>query len=468
MRVKTFIKQVYVIGLSQIAVRFIALLLVPILTNSLTKENYGLWSLTISAVTLLSTLTTFGLGPSVVRFGGRQDTQRNVYRTSLLSVLVISTILGVILYPLFISILGNSTLSGVAVFLLIFSSVLEIIYSFLRANKVFNLFSLSITIQNIGLFIIALVVSNTTQNVEDLALLLAMLDFILIFVLILKTFKPLKRPQFRSLIGYLKYGLPTIPISMFPMITINFTIILLSFYAGLNAVSEFSVANSVSMIISAAWLPLGFVIFPILVDIWEKKGKEQSKQFFENMIHWLFMLFIPALFGITALSKNIVLLMSNAQFLPAAITVPILSAMYLFNVFLIAIPLFVLSLAKKTHESGLVHLVYALLFVAVAPLVMKYYGVTGAAISLLIIYASLFLTLLVISRKYLKINFNVLKLTKILFSSAIMLITVRKITPEGLVGTVFGVIAGASIYVALLFITGILTKDDILAIVSKA
>ena len=163
--IKKLAGQTVIYGLGTIVPRFLNYLITPFLTYGFTASEYGINSELYAYISFLNVIFTYGMETAFFNFNSKLDNKKDVFNTSLVSLILSSTIFSLLLI-IFASPLANSLSTPNAVYptqfiiwsILIIASdaIMTIPFANLRTeNKAltFSLLKLGNVIINFGLTI---------------------------------------------------------------------------------------------------------------------------------------------------------------------------------------------------------------------------------------------------------------------------------------------------------------------------
>jgi len=187
----------------------------------------------------------------------------------------------------------------------------------------------------------------------------------------------------------------------------------------------------------------------------------EVKTILSRSLRYSLMLVIPSVFGVSVLSKPLVLLFTTAEFADAspAIVPLIASAAAVFGI--ASITVYSLQLTKKTKLVATTWLIAALANVGLNLVLIPRLGIVGAAIATLLSFTFTSIAVNYLSFKSLPIIIDWFFILKSLIASAVMAAVIWLVAPYGLIATVLWIITGAAIYFCVLFLLRGLTVEEI-------
>ncbi len=191
---------------------------------------------------------------------------------------------------------------------------------------------------------------------------------------------------------YIYYGVPLIGVGLYSLIISASDRYMIAYYLEYIDVAKYSAVYSiVERGLSILFNVLLAASFPIAIQVFEIKGdKESDKEisiFLSRILSIYFVVLIPALIAIIFLSKEIIHIMLPKQFINAMVIVPWIA----FGIFFFGMTNFVLYAFKLKRKTN-----YLLVFIVVAILIniilniilIPSLGIYGAAVATMISYLS--------------------------------------------------------------------------------
>lgn len=427
---KKFTKNVLLVGISTFLVGLEGILLLPILTKFLGPTNYGIWSQIKVTLSLIGPIVFLGLTSSLVRFlTGIEDKKKiskNVCSVSLFIIfsgLIFSFLLFIFSKQLSFLLLKtyDATIYFQAgSFLLFFRSIAGIISPILRFKERFGILSLSKVLLSIFDIILIYLFLSYGFGILGVVLGYSIAKLLMIFFefIFAKRFFSFVKPSFKVLKKSLSYGFPLTFIPLFQWIFQVGDQYILGFYGGANVVGLYALAYSLSYILRTLASPVYTILQTSLTKSWNKGDMPTFRSYFRYSYKYLFLILIPAAFGIIFLAEPIIRIISTPEFMESAKLLPIIiPGILLFT--LINFSNNILSLENKTKEIRNLFFFLAVSNIILNLILVPMFSLYGAAIATLITFIiSGIYSLRVINRH--KIGLMPLFFLKSIFASSIM------------------------------------------------
>lgn len=430
--IKNFAKDTIKYLPSQIVPAIVGLISVPIITRLFSAADYGNYTLVLSTITILTTLTGW-VSMSFFRFypAYEKDKKLDVLYGTTLKWLFISIFgvailfLVVILFTknYFSQTLYNLMLIGLGVF--ICSGLFESLLGILRIKRLAGWYSGFISWKSIGTYVIGIfLILGLNFGIEGL-LLGSIISIILILPLLWK--KALGgfsrfRGKFSSLLSQemVLYSFPLVVGNLANWILNLSDRYVLNFFCGAQDVGIYSASysigeNSILFIVSLFMLASG----PFSIHIWEKEGEEKSQDFITKVTRYFLIICLPITVGIGILAKPIMNIFVDQSYIGGYRILPII-ALSMFFLGLSQRFSVGLSFHKKTSYNMWALLVGAGINLGLNVIFVPKYGYLGAAINTLVGYITMLTFIIYFSRKFFKWKFPFKTLLKCIFASLVM------------------------------------------------
>ncbi|MEM0465183.1 MAG: flippase [Candidatus Pacearchaeota archaeon] len=454
------------------------------------SELYGLFSLAVSIITIIISITSLGLQGGLLRYISFYRGKKEIFKIRYL-----------INFSIYVSLIS----SFIAMLFLIFSAEFISINIFhdIRLTIFLKWFSLTIPLSIFaGLFISTIqayeeikwysAIRNIIDNgvkVFFLFLLIYLgfkvnaiiLSYIIgVFAMFIISFFVCKR-KIVEIFG--KYNLSLIEkkklrkeilVYSLPLILVGILLFLFtstdSFIIGiLRNVSDVGVYNTAIPIASLLTIvPSLFIylFFPLITKEYAKNNLKFIEELGKQITKWIFLFNLPIFILIFLFPENIINIIWGSQYLPAINSLRFLAVGLLFySVFQSSENL--ISMIGKSNIvlfnisiCAIVNLILGIFFV-------KKYGISGAAFVTMIVYILWSLIIILQIRKYLSIIPIKKELLKIFIScviSAILLLVVKSLISQNLIIIIFEILFFFLVYFFLVLVTKSLDKNDIMII----
>jgi O-antigen/teichoic acid export membrane protein len=470
-----FARNVGLMGITQIILGLQAFLLLPILTKFLGATDFGIWSQIKITVTLLGGLAVLGLDTAIIRFISGQHDKEKVSK-EMISVLSISAfsaiIFGVIVYLfsnkigfLLTHIISSNIYFKFIILILLVEVIYNIFLNFIRAKENVKLFFIIEVSKAIFELLLIYIFLSKDRGLFGIITVIVLVKTILIIIGMLNIKKEIKitKPSFESIKPYLSFSLPLIMVPLLTWIIQLGDQYIIGFYLGAKAVGIYGLAYSLCFIIRSLIDPIYMILGPALSKAWNQDDKNAVRLYFKYSYKYVFMLAIPAMFGLNMLAKPIIRIISTNEFVEGSILIPFISAGFILYCFWQLGGHF-LHLKKETKKFTKVILLLVLVNIILNILLIPWIGYLGAAISTLITFgiAAGFGIKLIRSMGFsLMGNF----LFKCTFSSCLMSVTIliirNMLMVNEIVKLIIIIFVSVIVYFSTLFLLKGISKDEL-------
>lgn len=444
----------------------------PILTRIFSTSEYGLLALISLNMFFLIAIAKFGMQHSAVRFFDEfRLKKRNVSFYVYYSTLFWgSFIIAVIVTGLFIMgsyIFYSSLFKGwpdslfwIIGGLVITEALFIRIENFLRIEQKAKLFVLLGIVHKYGKIVAGLIfLFFLSRSVQGFLMGTLFLNIIVLLVVTPLFFGKEKLRLVHFSRSFLKeniiYGYPMIGFELSSLMMKFADRYLIQMFIGASAVGLYSAAGNLSMevssvIFSSVWL----AVSPIFMQIWNEQGDRKTQEFLSKVIKFLALISIPMIFGLTAISKDVIVVFATTKFQEAAATIPFLIAGAVLWGFcpITAAGLFI---HKKTKILNLIVLVGTAVNIVLNLIMIPQWDIIGAAVATFITYVIVFILTIRVSFRYLKINIELVPIAQFIFAALcmyfILIVMPLNITLGNLI---LKIAVGAVSYGLLLFLLG--------------
>lgn len=465
---KLFVQRIGLVGIANLLVALSSLILLPILTKNLSIDEYGIWVQINTTISLLPNLTTLGLPYTMVRFlsseTNRQQRQEGFYSILimvLVSTLIVSLLLLIfskeIAFAIFNGDVNVAILLSVIVFLACLNALLLNYFRTFQEMKKYSLFLLMQTY--LGVAIVAyFALSGYGIYMTTVGLLIAnLITFLVMFALIIRSLGFIL-PKFSNMREYLSFGVPTIPGNLSSWIVNSSDRYVIGIFLSAAFVGYYSpgytLGNSITMLLA----PFSLLLPSVLPTYYDKNNIEKVSLFLNYSLKYFLLISIPAAFGLSVLSKPLLIVLSTPDIALNGYLITPLTALstLIFGVY--AIIGNVLVLEKKTKIIGTIWIIAASFNLVLNVILVPYFGILAAAVTTLMAYVLAFIITLRYSTKFFK--FDSIFILKSVTASIIMSILIILINPHDLINIIITVIISIMVYFALILVLkGIKTEE---------
>lgn len=425
-----FAKDLGITGITNALVALSGLVTLPILTKVLGASDYGIWIQMQVTLSLLPTLANLGLPYTLVRFlPGEQSKEivRDGYYSVFTIVFVVSLIISIIMFLCADSVAGllgcSEKLIWILSVILPIECLIGVCIAVLRAFQKINLYAFFIIIKTYGeVALIAFLLLVRKQGlVEVLMVSLGIKVVIFIALFILIGFKiNICIPRFKQIKEYLRFGLPTVPGNISSWVTNASDRYVIGYFFGAAYVGYYSPGYSLGGIIGMFAAPIGFIMPAVLSELYDTGEINQVKIYMKYTFKYFMLIAIPAVFGLSLLSKDLLIVLSTPDIARNGYLVtPFISlGSLLLGVTIIVSQ--VLVLTKKTYISGTSWILAALINLILNIIFVPRFGIVAAAASTMLSYVFSLVFMSYYSLKYMRLDVDWLSIGKCILAAIVM------------------------------------------------
>lgn len=472
MSFQKIIRDIGIIGITQVLTNFGAFLLLPIITKTLGAYDYGIWAQISTTISLLSPLALFGISMAFVRFLSVEKDIRRIredFFSIFFFVLLSGFIFSVILFALS-DFLAEAIFSDVSTnyyikagsFLILLSCLDQIVLFYFRIFRQIPSFALLSVCQTFSRLVITLALLVTGFGILGViaaTLIVQCCSVVVSFFIIISKIGFIV-PKFERLREFLKYGAPLTPNSLIRWITDSSDRYLIGIFLGLNAVGIYSAAYAIGSLIQLLIAPIQFILFPELSRLYDEGKIEHVRVYLSHSMHYFFLIAIPSVAGLSVLAIPILEIFTTPEFIKGGILIPFIALAGLFGgVFQIIIN--ITHLVKKTQFNLMIHIVAATSNLALNVILIPYIGILGAAMASLISYILMVVLGIFISFKDLTFDLGYKFIIKCIISSCIMVFILFFMVPKNFIELLFIIGIGIVIYFTFMILMKGLGKKEL-------
>jgi O-antigen/teichoic acid export membrane protein len=430
--IKISLKDTFIYGLGNIAVKVVGLILIPWTTNPkyFSIDEFGILGvLEISALVLTASMAS-ALPQSLTRwFWDKEykDNQKGIFFMTLSAQLIVSLTFCLLLVPLsgtLSSLIFSKTDWSRVITLVILASGIQAINNII--NTLMRLQSKSLLYSITNLFKLTSVLSLTLyfilskkMGLEGIYLAQVIGNALVVLFLLGYTIKNSKVFFDRSIFKSMNvYG--------FPLFLANISAVLL------NVIDRYSL-NSLDLLKSVALYTLAFKITSVLklviVDsmklaigpmMFKKIDSPDNKRFYTKVLLYSSYVLMFTIVGVSMFSFELIKVMAKSrEFWNAVAIIPVLS-LSIFFVNMKDIIIYGLHIAKKTRIIGTIVVFSTVLSLVLNILFIPLWGITGAAVATLLSQVIYWLSCYYYSQKVYYVPYEMKKMTVLLLTGAVL------------------------------------------------
>lgn len=432
-------KQSFIYGIGQVLSKAIVIILLPIHTDKLTTDQYGVFNILLLFIGLMAIIYSFGLNTAFLQFYLLEPDQKNkdkYFTTAFVATLVIAAVLSLFVYSfrepvsnlLFHSV-QYQDLMNLVIGILSFDAFILLSKNILRAEER-PAFYASVSLVNVAINCIL----NIKYVVHDglgvkgilLANLLASgLTFILLLPII---FKHLKASFSKDMLNrMLKFGLPFLPSALSIFLIDSVDRKLIERFLGLEAVGIYGAGYKISLVIklfinafNVAWVPF---FLSIANDQNAKNIFSKILSYFtiiSSLIFLIFTMFVEQIVRLKFFGYSIV----GKEYWAGTQIVPIVILAYVCYGFYVNFQVSVF-LKHKTKYFAYINVAGAVTNIVGNLFLIPKFNIMGAAYATLLAYLLMAVLLYFITQQIYPIRYQLTKVLKISLISLIIFLSYK-------------------------------------------
>lgn len=430
-----FFKDFLIYGFASILAKIAAIFLMPLYTNVLTKEEYGVIALITSCKGILDLFSNLNIHSGVARDYYEKRVERKVLvSTGFYSTFIISMLLLVVMtltmnvwtdnvlaisnykWPFFLMLLSIPTGS--------FQLYFAILTRFKKKPILYSIGSLLQLIIQISIAVIGVVVLRKGISSIFLGVLVGEIVAFFFYLYVNKSLLSISFNRF-YLMNILKFSLPTLPAIMAGWIDSSMGQIVIGRYISMEDLAVYSVALQFVSVFSLIGGALQNVWSPFLYENYKNDSfKVQSQKIF--IAFALILIYITIMLSL--FSRDVVILLSNPNYVLASKYIPLLCApMSLFLLF----PFVTsgITISRNTKHIAISYVIGSLFNIIVMILLIPQYKIYAIPIALTVSRLFTYYYMYHVSSKSLNIKFPIHYIVSIILLSIIgYLVTLINIT----------------------------------------
>lgn len=430
-RLKFILKDTAIYGIANALSKFLAFLTLPIIIQAINPADFGIWNLLTMLGSIITAVLIFGMDSAVIRYyfdDNSMQHHRKIFSHGLFlqfSSVVIFSLIGLFLPQFFLKTINVSNSYETALMIIfiwvpanVFSQYFQnwFKWSFQRIH--FLILSLGLALTNLIFLFIYLKTSHLDLKMILLINAISYWLFVLVGLWWCRSYLEFKIDKL-LLKKLILYGYPMMLVMLISVLAPSLDRIFLARYLDADQLGIYSFCQKLSIIMMVAVAAFQTAFGPFSFSLWEKPDAKQTFSRFQS--YYIIVAGIIAL-GICSFSKQIVLIVGNAnylgseKFLPFLVLGVLIYGLYSFS----SIGIFY---SKKMLINLLALSIGLTVNVGMNFLLIPQYKEYGAAIGFLSGNAVLVFTAYFFSRKFYSIDYSVYKDSFKMILLASMMIT---------------------------------------------
>ena len=383
------LKNTLIIAFGTIFPKFASIITLPILTEKLTKNEYGIYDLIVTVVALLLPTITLQIQTACFRFLLELETE-DIEKKYIISTIVIYVGISSLISLGLVFFCMSKLSILVRVFIILYFgvdmalNVLQQIARGLQNNKIYSLSALTTSFFNMVLIVLIVLIGN--KGLEGLLFSMIVSTFIAVNVVVFKLklweYVKIKYFSLKKLKAMISYSWPMVPNTLSNWVMNLSDRILITAVLGVELNAVYSIANKIPNLFTS--------VQATFVMAWQENASLAVKDddidnYYSKMFDSIFKIYFSIMAFLIALSPVLFKILIKGDYEAAYDQMPILFIALLFS----AISSFLGGIyvaSKNTKSIGITTFVSAIVNFIINISLIKYIGIYAGSISTLISY----------------------------------------------------------------------------------
>ena len=421
---------------SSLLIKAMGFLLLPIYTLFLSPDEYGISNLVMGFINVAIFIVAFSLYSAVIRFyTDYQDNRARLKRLygTLISFVILSGVLTLILGIVFRNIVTSIFFEGISFYPIVFIALMSLVFVTLYTLHQSILQGMQLgkklTRLNLTVFIATAALKIVFIGVFKLGVVGFLLAQLIVYVIYaLYMFFDLRENDLIEwtidltiLKEALKYSIPLMPHNLSTRIASLASRIFINVSGTLAAVGLYSIAMQFGNLIDVLQISVNKAFQPWFYEMMNKNDEESKKEAV-NLSNVLLVFYSLIYMGIGLFSQEVVILMTNDNYMMAWTVIPILvigfsiKSMYYFYVNVI---MFYKQAARKVFIATIIG---SLMDIVLAYLLVPRFGMYGSAVAFVLAKVITVTIVVYLSKLYDDVGYRVAKMLSIIVPSLLFMI----------------------------------------------
>ncbi|MCL2157216.1 MAG: oligosaccharide flippase family protein [Methanobrevibacter sp.] len=467
---KLFVQRIGLVGITNILISLSGLIFIPIITKNLSTADYGIWAQVNTTIALVPNIANLGLPFTMVRFLSAEK-NKNKIKESFYSMLVVVFTISLLISGIFLifqDIIANSIFGGnlqvvyLTAIISFFACMNLMLISFFRTFQQIKRYSLFLVLQTYIGIVISSYLVLTGYNIQTvvIGLLVGYLAVFIIMAIIIFVYLGLAIPKFQYLKEELEFAIPTIPGNVSSWVVDSSDKYIIGIFLGSAAVGYYAPSYALGSILLMFLSPFALLLPTILPKYFEEGNLEKVSVFLKYSMKYFLLITIPAAIGLSILSKQILLIISNQEIAMNGYLITPFVCLGAIFMGIYGIINNILILEKKTKILGNIWIIVGFSNFVFTLIAVPYIGIIGAAIVTLTCYFLAFAITSFYSKKYFELPFEYKSLAKTILAAFIMGIFVLVVNPVENISVILTIIVAIFLYFAILFLIKGIEKEE--------
>jgi len=467
-----FTKNIGYIGIAYSLVSFSGIILLPILTKTLPIVEYGIWIQTVVIIGLIPVAANLGLPYALIRFSAsandKEIIQEHFYSIAcviLLTSAFVSSLFFIFSEPISSALFNNNIFIVQLISIILFFECLNAFFiDFFRTFQLIGqyIFFSVLRVTILFIFIYIFIISGYGIVGAVVGLLLTSLVVFVSQLAVIVYKVGIKIPKFLYIKEHLKFGVPIIPGGLSYWIMNSSDRILIGFFLGESYVGYYAPGYMIGWsAITIFTAPLSMLLPSVLSKCYDENNLNAVTTILKYSFKYFLLFAIPIFFGISLLSKSILLILTTPDIASQGyLIIPFVALSSILNGCYVVIAQ-ILVLKKNTKIQGLIFIFIAIVNFGLNLFFIPYFGILGAAITTLIAFFLVFILISYYSFKDLMFNLDPYFVIKSVIASICMSLLILGWHPEGIIQVGTSIFICFGLYIGVLVLVGGFKKEEV-------
>lgn len=260
----------------------------------------------------------------------------------------------------------------------------------------------------------------------------------------------------------LVYGFPLIGFELVSMLLTYLDRYLIHFFLNATAVGLYSASyNLADYLKDIVVLPFATAVMPVYMQIWAKKGREETRKFLQGALRTYGLFAAPLTFGCAAVGENFIRIIASEKFVAGSAIIPWTIAGLMING---ALPILAAShyIQKKTKRLVGILTLTMIVNVTANWLLIPRLGIMGATIAKALSYLLMAIIVTIYTHRFIGLQIPWTALLKYLFAGSLMFLAIKAThLAHPWIDLFFETVFGAIVYFVIVFIIDGVFRENV-------
>ena len=266
-------------------------------------------------------------------------------------------------------------------------------------------------------------------------------------------------PSFSVVKSYLPFSLPILPAALCYWIINLSDRYVIGYFMGASAVGIYSASYSLGAVLAFFYAPIPIALFPAITHLYTNNKIFELKTHLKYSLRYFLMFAIPACFGLSILSKSLLIILTTSEFVEGFMIISIV-ALATILISCSGINNMILTLFKKTKKSAAIYGISVAINLILNIIFVPMFGIIGAAIATLITFVIHLIMVSKISFKLMPYDIDFKFIMKCIVAAGIMAYVVFILNSYWSANIILSIFIAIIIYFSILIISGGFTSEE--------